>query len=522
MSSKETKNEKAMGGAFLVGVVILSSRIACLVRERVFAHYFGQSWVGDAFRAALKIPNFLQNLFGEGVLSASFIPVYSGLLGKNQNEEAGRIARAVGTLLGLMVSIVVLLGVIATPVMIDWIAPGFTGERRELTIRLVRIFFPGTGFLVLSAWCLGVLNSHRKFFLSYTAPVLWNVVIIATMLVMGKKTSGADLVVWTAWGLVLGSLAQFMVQLPWVYGALRSLSPNFSFRNESVRTILRNFGPVVLTRGVVQMSAYLDNMIASLLPIGSVSALSYAQTISLLPVSLFGMSVSAAQLPELSRETAQGEQNYPMLLDRITKSSSQMSFYVIPSATAMFVFGRLMAAALFQTGAFTAEDSLRVGYVLMASSVGLWSSTQGRLLSSVFYALKDTRRPLAYASLRIFVVVALGLVFAFPMKGGVVGLILAASLAGILEYQLLRLRLSKVIGAITMNVRENGERALFSFVAAGLGWSLWHFMLAARHPIVQAALVFSVYGICYLGLAWLRKEPEAMRISGRLARFVRR
>ena len=490
MSSKETKNEKAMGGAFLVGVGILSSRIAGLVRERVFAHYFGQSWVGDAFRAALKIPNFLQNLFGEGVLSASFIPVYSGLLGKNQNEEAGRIARAVGTLLGLMVSIVVLLGVIATPVMIDWIAP--------------------------------VLNSHRKFFLSYTAPVLWNVVIIATMLVMGKKTSGADLVVWTAWGLVLGSLAQFMVQLPWVYGALRSLSPNFSFRNESVRTILRNFGPVVLTRGVVQMSAYLDNMIASLLPIGSVSALSYAQTISLLPVSLFGMSVSAAQLPELSRETAQGEQNYPMLLDRITKSSSQMSFYVIPSATAMFVFGRLMAAALFQTGAFTAEDSLRVGYVLMASSVGLWSSTQGRLLSSVFYALKDTRRPLAYASLRIFVVVALGLVFAFPMKGGVVGLILAASLAGILEYQLLRLRLSKVIGAITMNVRENGERALFSFVAAGLGWSLWHFMLAARHPIVQAALVFSVYGICYLGLAWLRKEPEAMRISGRLARFVRR
>jgi putative peptidoglycan lipid II flippase len=147
----------------------------------VFAHFFGNSDAADAFKAAFRIPNFLQNMFGEGVLSASFIPVYASLLARKEDEEARRTAGAVAAILALTTSLIVLLGVLTTPYLIDAIAGGFSGEKRELTIRLVRILFPSAGLLVFSAWCLGVLNSHRRFFLSYAAPVVWNAAMITTM-----------------------------------------------------------------------------------------------------------------------------------------------------------------------------------------------------------------------------------------------------------------------------------------------------------------------------------------------------
>src|SRR5215831_14575728 len=168
--------------AFLVAAGIFLSRISGLVRDRVFAHFFGISYAADAFRAAMRIPNFLQNLFGEGVLSASFIPVYAKLVAEEKKEDAGRVAGAVFSLLALVTAELVLAGVLATPYLIDAIAPGFKGETRRLAIQLVRIFFPGVGLLVLSAWCLGILNSHRKFFLSYASPVVWNLAIISALL----------------------------------------------------------------------------------------------------------------------------------------------------------------------------------------------------------------------------------------------------------------------------------------------------------------------------------------------------
>ena len=188
------KNNKS--GALLVGAGIFLSRITGLVRERIFAHYFGNSDAGDAFKAALKIPNFLQNLFGEGVLSASFIPVYAGLLAREHNEkradstqplEAAQVASTIGSLMFLLTSFLVVIGVALTPFLIQIIAPGFQGEKKLLTIKLVQIFFPGTGLVVMSAWCLGILNSHRHFFLSYVAPVIWNLSIILAMDALQKR-----------------------------------------------------------------------------------------------------------------------------------------------------------------------------------------------------------------------------------------------------------------------------------------------------------------------------------------------
>ena len=165
MKVQSGKKSRPRGAAVLVAAGIFLSRISGLIRDRVFAHYFGNSPAADAFRAAMRIPNFLQNLFGEGVLSASFIPVYAGLLARNERENASRVAGAVFAILAGLSSVLALLGVLAAPVLIDVIAPGFHGPKRELTVTLVRILFPGAGLLVMSAGCLGLLNSHRRFFL---------------------------------------------------------------------------------------------------------------------------------------------------------------------------------------------------------------------------------------------------------------------------------------------------------------------------------------------------------------------
>src|SRR5712691_1780944 len=156
--------------AVLVAAGMVCSRLAGLVPTWVFSHYFAlRSDSADAFNAAFRIPNFLQNLFGEGALSASFIPVYAALVARGERKDADRVAGAVGALLALLVSGIVLIGVFATPWLIGAIAPGFTGAKRELTVTVVRILFPGAGLLVLSAWCLGILNSHHQFLLSYAA-----------------------------------------------------------------------------------------------------------------------------------------------------------------------------------------------------------------------------------------------------------------------------------------------------------------------------------------------------------------
>ena len=207
-----------------------------MIRERVFAHYFGNSDAADVFKAAFRIPNFLQNMFGEGVLSASFIPVYASLLARGDKEEARKTAGAVAALLTLSTSILVLLGVLTAPWLIDAIAPGFQGQKRELTILLVRILFPGAGLLVASAWCLGVLNSHRKFFLSYTAPVLWNVAMIAGMIAFGAGRTQNSLVVITSWASVAGSALQVLVQLPMVFKLLGGLKLSLAHQAEHVRT----------------------------------------------------------------------------------------------------------------------------------------------------------------------------------------------------------------------------------------------------------------------------------------------
>jgi putative peptidoglycan lipid II flippase len=343
--------ERAGGAAAVIGASILASRILGLVRQRVFAHYFGvQSDAADAFNAAFRIPNFLQNLFGEGVLSASFIPVYARLVAEGDEEEAGRLAGAVFAVLALLVAAIVLVCVLATPLLVDVIAAGFEGEKRELTIRLVRVLFPGAGLLVLSAWCLGILNSHHRFLVSYMAPVLWNFAMIGTLLVAGPRSTETGLAVALAWGSVAGSALQFAVQLPGVRRLVRRLRVRLDTGGARVRQVIANFGPVFVGRGVVQISGFVDTMIASGLPTGAITGITFAQTLYMLPVSLFGMSVSAAELPAMARLRGSEQEVAAALRQRLVAGARRVAFFVIPSAVAFIALGDVLAALLFQSG----------------------------------------------------------------------------------------------------------------------------------------------------------------------------
>ena len=506
----------------MVAAGILLSRILGLVRNRVFAHYFGTSAAADAFNAAFKLPNFLQNLFGEGVLSASFIPVYVRLQ-QQDRDEARRVAVAVGGLLALATSIIVLLGVLLTPVLVTIFTPGFSGEKREATIRLARIFFPGAGFLVLSAWCLGVLNSHGRFFLSYAAPVVWNLAIIGTLLAFGDTTSGYRLAQVAAWGSVAGSVLQFGVQLPTVLQLLGRVTPSLRRGAEAVRTVLRNSVPVFVGRGVVQISSYVDTVIASFLPTGAVAAISYAQVIYTLPVSLFGMSVSAAELPAMSGVSGNESERAAQLRARLDGGLRQIAFFVIPSAVAFLALGDVVAGALYQTGAFTREMTVYVWAILAGSAVGLLASTWGRLYASTYYALQDTRTPLRFAMVRVALTIVLGYLFAIPLplqlgidpRWGAAGLTASAGMAGWIEFHLLRRGLHSRLGSTRIPVPFVARLWGSALAATAAAWVV-KLALQGRHPLVVALFSLGMYGIAYLTITATLGVPHAWRILGRV------
>jgi putative peptidoglycan lipid II flippase len=363
-----------------------------------------------------------------------------------------------------------------------------------------------TGILVLSAWALGILNSHRRFFVPYVAPVLWNAAIIAALLVFGGRVSIDRLTIAAAWGAVAGGALQFLIQLPWVLQVERDLRVHWDTRSEGVVTALRNAGPAIVGRGVVQLSSLLDMFIGSFLP-GAIAVLSYAQTFYLLPISLFGMSVAAAELPELSRQ-AGGD--VAALAKRLSAGLRQIALFVVPSAIGYIVLGDVVVAALYQRGSFTRTDTLIVAATLGAYSVGLIAATATRLLSSAFFALHDTKTPARIAILRV-VVAGVGAGIATVVirvyrpewaRYGAIPLAAATGLAAWLEWLMLRARLAKRLGHVPAG-REQIVRMLLAAVIAAVAARLLYVTLPPWRPELQAVIVLAPYGVAYFALAYL-------------------
>jgi putative peptidoglycan lipid II flippase len=400
-------------------------------------------------------------------------------------------------------------------------------------VRLVRIAFPGIGLLVGSAWCLGILNSHRRFLLSYLAPVAWNVVLIATLLWYGGHgVTDARLATYLAWGAVAGSAAQLLVQVPTVLRVAPGLRGGLGGDAETrthVAAVVRNFLPVLVGRGVVQISGYVDNSLASLVAPGAVTVFTNAQTLYLLPGSLFGMSVAAAELPAMSRLTGKDDEIAAKLRVRLTAGLRRVAFFVVPSAIAFLALGDVIADAAFGYGRFTPADVRWVWGTLAGSSVGLLASTLGRLYASAFYALKETRTPLRFAVLRVALTLVLGYLAAVHAprilgidgRWGTAGLTVSAGLAGWVEFLLLRRALNARIGSTGVPVSASARLWGAAAVAAAAGWGVK--LAAPPLPgLALAAAVCGAYGAVYLALTAALGEGESAALLARVRRRVGR
>ncbi|HVJ04740.1 MAG TPA: murein biosynthesis integral membrane protein MurJ [Candidatus Saccharimonadales bacterium] len=519
---------KPRGGkaaATMVAAGILLSRFSGLIQFRLFAHYLGTSVAADAYRAAFRVPNMLQNLLGEGVLSASFIPVYARLRAEGRQREASELAEAVFALLALLASIIVALGIVCAPLLVTVLAPGFHGEKRDLTIAFIRIVFPGTGLLVFAAWCLGVLNSHGRFFLSYASAVMMNLAIIATLLWQGglRGHGPISLAYAISWAAVAGAVLQFAVQAPTVYSLLRPLSGHLQLRSVHVAAVIAAFIPVFISRGVFQISGFIDLQLASFLPSGNV-LLNYAQTLYMLPVSLFGMSVSAAELPAMSSAIGTDSEIASTLRSRLSSGLEKISFFVVPSAVAFLALGNVVASTLYRTGKFTDQDVMFVWAALAGSGVGLLAQTMGRLYSSTFYALRDTRTPLRYALMRVALTLCLGYLFALPLpralgidrNWGVAGLTSSAGIAGWVEFALLRRGIQARIGHVEFSTSRVLKLWTAALIAAAFAL-LVEWSLHMGSPVLRGLIILIPYGIIYLAITQMMGLNATL--SSALTRF---
>ena len=510
----------------LIAAGIFLSRLLGLLRQSLIARYLGAGLVADAFNGAFRLTNFLQNLFGEGALSASFIPVYANALARGEDEEADRIAGAVGAILALVVAIIVLLGILAAPFVVQLIVGGFTGEKLALTIRLTRILFPGAGIFVLGAWCLGILNSHRRFFLPYAAPVLWNVAMIGALVAYGPRRGEVDLSVILAWASVIGAALQMAVQLPTVFRLLGRPRFRLDLAFPPVREAVRNFLPAFVSRGVVQLSGFIDIWLASHIPVnGVVTLLQNAQTIYILPISLFGMSVSAAELPEMSRNVGIGPDAFERLRGRLNSALPRVAFFVVPSAIAFLVLGEAISGILLQHGKFTRADSIRTWAILGGSAVGLVASALGRLYSSTFYALRDTRTPLKFAVVRVLLTGVLGYLSAFslprmlglPAWTGAVGLTASAGIAGWVEFLLLRRSISARIGRTGIPPAHLARLWGAALLAGGAGWAVMQW-LDPSHQMIRGFAALGAFAMVYGLVTLALGVPEARALVSRVRR----
>jgi putative peptidoglycan lipid II flippase len=543
--------------SMLVAAGIFLSRCSGLVRESVIANYLGTGPASDAFRAALRIPNLLQNLLGEGVLSASFIPVYARLRAEGREDEAGHVAGAVAGLLVAFAGVLSLVGVLAAGPLTRLLVPGFDDSfRYDLTVELVRIIFPGIGFLVLSAWCLGVLNSHRKFFLSYVAPVVWNAAQIAALVVVGLTTTNTrTLAIAVSWGVLVGGVLQFGVQIGPVARLLGGIRLSLDTASASVRTVLSRFAPVVVGRGVVQIMGYVDLLLASYLAAGAVASLQFALVLFLLPIGLFGMSVAAAELPELSEVEVHDPETRRQFRLRLEDGMARIAWYVAPSATMFMIVGDVIVRAAFQHGSFTSSDTILVWLTLAVFSLSLLASTSSRLLQNGLYALGDARTPARLGAMAVILAALIGLAFMFPLDRlvvgpdgiegwgdifafgplpdavrnnpanvahlGIVGLALGTSISDWIEYRMLSRALAWRIGRTHLAGRWLNPIAA-GCAAAAIVAVVAEALFGGLPSLVALVLVLAPAGLTYFAITRRLGVPEATIMSRRVAGLAAR
>ncbi len=429
--------------AGIVALGTFSSRILGFVRDVILAGIFGASSVADAFYVAFRIPNFLRELFAEGSMSAAFVPVFSEYLTLHGKQEAKKLGRAVLTLLVILISIVVILGILFSPQILSVIARGFLGdtEKFELTTTLTRMMFPFLLFISCAAWVMGILNSVRHFGPPAFSSAVYNAVNIAMVLTLSPYLEQP--VFAAALGVSLGGAAQFLIQLPTLYRegfSISLLKPTWPL-HPGVIKMGKLILPTIVGLSVTQINLLVNTFLASYLPLGSVSYLYYGMRLIHFPLGIFAVALSTALLPTLSTQAAKGD--IPALSRSFSFGLRFVFFITFPALLGLILFRIPIIQTLFEHGEFNHTATLGTADAVLFYALGLWAFAGVRIVVPVFYAMQDTKTPVKVAMLAMGLNLVLNIALMTPMQHS--GLALATSISAIFNFSCLLFILKKRI-----------------------------------------------------------------------------
>ena len=477
------------------------SRIAGLARDVVVARIFGAGFVSDAFFMAFTIPNLLRRFFGEGALTAAFVPVYTEISATKNEVEAQQLACRSVTLLCLVMLVVVIAGMLLAPWIVRGVGFGFSeiSGKLELTTRLTRIMFPYVGLVSVLALLTGILNVRGHFFLPSLSPLLLNAGMILGALLLGSFFSQP--IYGLATGVLIGGIAQLLLQYPVLLRYRIRLRPDFSFGGDTaLRRIARLMLPGIAGVAIYQINVIVTRLLASFLPQGSVSYLYYGQRLFEFPQGIFIVSLAQAVLPMMSRHAAAGDDE--AFRDSLRFALSLMVVITLPAILGLMICARPVYSLFFMGGEFDLNALDATAMTLICYAPGLLFVGLSRVAAQTFYALKDTRTPVLVSFWTLIVNAGLGLLLMGPLQ--YLGLALALSLASAFNALVLIILLRRRIGPF---MRHSLLRPLRGAVPAAIGmalvatpivnlydWSLpgavWQKSLALFAAVVGGAVVF--------------------------------
>jgi putative peptidoglycan lipid II flippase len=505
------------GGAKAAGVVIaltFASRILGYVRDMLIAWSFGAGLYADTFIVAFRLPNMFRRLVGEGALGMAFIPVFLDQALRQGHRAALDLAIAAFKLLVVFLALAVLLGIVAAPLIVRALAPGFAvaGTPFQLTVHLTRIMLPYlllTGMVALS---MGILNAMGHFAAPALAPLALNVAMISAVL-MGVwwAPSMAVRAAFLAAGVVVGGGLQFALQLPALAAHGVALRKKVTLERDVFARFGRSTVPVLLGGAAYQINVLLGTLLASYLASGSVSYLFYADRLVQFPLGIFAISAVTVVMPDLSRQAAQG--HLDDMKATLLQSLQLVWFVILPSMVGLIVLREPIVALLFEHGAFGSDSARLTAYALLWYSTGLWAYAALRILLAVFYALQDAYRPLMAAAAGVLLNLAAGLTLMPAMGHG--GIALAASSAAVLNVVLLAFMLRRRVGPLGGKklAAATGRIAccaiLMGAVVCGLDhWLGAHLGSSATAKMLHLALCITVGVGVYIAAALFGKIPE--------------
>jgi putative peptidoglycan lipid II flippase len=515
------ENIQIARAAGVVGGATLLSRILGLVRDLVTAYFFGAGMAADAFFVAFRLPNLLRRLLAEGALTVSFIPIFTEYLSERGRDEAFQLARAALTLFSLILAVVSILGVLLAPYIVYVFAPGFAAdpEKFKLTVLLARIMFPYIFLIGLVALAMGVLNSLGRFAAPALSPVMLNIGMIACVFLLTSHFHPPILAL--SIGVIAGGILQVLLQIPSLAKEKGLLGISFNFRHPALKRVGLLMAPAALGAAVYQFSVFINTLLASFLPQGSVSYLYYADRVMQFPLGVFAIAIGTAVLPTMSRQAAQRDMK---ALGRTLSFSMRLVFFItIPATVGIIVLAKPIVTLLFQRGQFDAVSSEATTQALIAYAVGLCALSAVQVLVRVFYSLQDTKTPAKIAAYSLLGNVALGVSLMGPFKH--VGLALASAGGSILNFTLLVIMLRRRLGRIDgRNVGRSAVRnMLWALVMAAVvyltslaGWGIIE--SNSLRVLVKVVVGITAGALTYAGLALIFKAPEAKTLIDQFRR----